>query len=122
MKLIQNNKTEYVILVPEKRDDFIDFAIKTLNDVMEKSTGVRFPVAEKTNKKFISLGNTCALKSANIKTSYGDDGLAVKEIDGNLYLFGESEYGPIWAVYEFLERTVGYKFYTVDEIKIEKRN
>ena len=121
MKLIHDNKTEYVLLVPEKKDVFIEFAIKTLNDVMEKSTGVKFAVVEKTDKKYISLGNTYALKSAKIKTSYGDDGLAVKEIDGNLYLFGQSEYGPIWAVYEFLERTVGYKFYTIDEIKIENR-
>ena len=121
MKLIHDNKTEYVLLVPEKKDVFIEFAIKTLNDVMEKSTGVKFAVVEKTDKKFISLGNTYALKSAKIKTSYGDDGLAVKEVDGNLYLFGQSEYGPIWAVYEFLERTVGYKFYTIDEIKIENR-
>jgi len=122
MKLIHDNKTEYLLLVPEKRDVFIDFAIKTLNETMLKSTGVQFTVVEKAEKNFISLGNTYALKNAKIKTSYGEDGFAVKEKDGNLYLFGQSEYGAIWAVYELLERTVGYRFYAIDEIKIEKRS
>jgi hypothetical protein len=121
MKLVCDKKTEYVLLIPKGKDEFIDFAVKELNDVIEKSTGVRFPIVETAGKNFISIGNTDALKNANITTTYGDDGFAVKEKDGNLYLFGQSENGAIWAVYEFLERTVGYRFYAKDEVKIEKR-
>ena len=69
MKLIHDNKTEYLLLVPEKRDVFIDFAIKTLNETMLKSTSVQFTVVEKAEKNFISLGNTYALKNAKIKTA-----------------------------------------------------
>lgn len=121
MKLIENKKTEYVILVPKDKDVFIDFAVKELNGVIEKSTGVKFEVVDNATENFISIGNTSALKNANIIVSYGDDGYAVKEKDGNLYLFGQSENGAIWAVYEFLERTVGYRFYAIDEIKVESR-
>ena len=88
MKLIENKKTEYVILVPKDKDVFIDFAVKELNGVIEKSTGVKFEVVDNATENFISIGNTSALKNAKIIASYGDDGYAVKEKDGNLYLFG----------------------------------
>lgn len=120
--LIKNEKTDYVILVPEKTDTFIDFAVKTLNDAMEKSTGVKFDVVTEANEKFISIGNTRALKEFNPEIKYGKDGFTVRELNGNLYLFGQSVYGPIWAVYGLLEKTVGYKFFTPDEIKIESRD
>lgn len=120
-KIIQDGKTQYVLLVPEKKDVFIDFAIKTLNEALQQSTGVSLPVKTQAESKFISLGNTYALQSLTNKLTYGKDGLAVQEVAGNLYLYGESDYGPIWAVYEFLERTIGYRFFALDEIKIEKR-
>ena len=66
MRLVYQNKTEYVLLVPKEKDIFIEFAIKELNDTIEKSTGVKFPVVEKAEKNFISLGNTDALKDAKI--------------------------------------------------------
>ena len=122
MKFIENNKTEYVVLAPENKDVFIEYAIKTLVNVIEKSTGVKLEIVTKTNKKFISIGKTYAFSALNPVVNYGDDGYAVKEVDGNLYLFGQSEYGPIWAVYEFLERVVDYRFYTVNEIKFSEKN
>lgn len=120
--LVKNSKTDYVVLVPEKTDTFVDFAVKTLVDAVEKSTGVKLEITNQANgKKFISIGETEAKKSANVKTNYGKDGFKAVEKDGNVYLFGQSDYGPIWSVYGFLEEKVGYKFYTPDEIKIEKR-
>ncbi len=121
-KLINNGATSYFVLVPEKRDVFIDFAIKTLVDSIEKSTGVRLDVSSvEDGRPFISLGSTEAKKIAGLKECYGRDGYRAVEKDGNLYLFGQSEYGAIWAVYGLLEEKVGYKFYTPDEIKIENR-
>lgn len=119
-KLVNRGKTEYRLLLPEKRDTFIDFAVKTLVDSIEKSTGVRLEENSKA-ERFISIGNTSAFKERNFEIAYGRDGYSVVESEGNLYLFGQSEYGPIWAVYGLLEEKVGYKFYTPDEIKIEKR-
>ena len=44
MKFIENNKTEYVVLAPENKDVFIEYAIKTLVNVIEKSTGVKLEI------------------------------------------------------------------------------
>lgn len=121
-KLVANGKSQYVILVPEKTDVYIDFAVKTLVGAIKESTGVQLDVVNNATENFISLGNTCALKKLNPEIKYGRDGYCVIEKDGNLYLFGQSEYGPIWATYDFLERTVGYKFYTIEDIIIEKRS
>lgn len=121
--MIKNKKTDYVVLVPEKTDTFIDFAVKTLVDNLYLSTGVKLEITKcADDKKFISIGETTKKIEQNFTTRYGIDGYAVKEKDGNLYLFGQSDYGPIWAVYGFLEEKIGYKFYAIDEIKVEKRN
>ena len=119
--LVSNGKTDYVILVPQKTDTFIDFAVKTLNDVIQKSTGATFEVVtDAKGKKFISLGKTDALKKFNPAITYGKDGFSAIENDGNLYLFGEGLYGAIWGVYALLENKVGYRYFTPDEIKIDK--
>lgn len=120
-KLAKNGITDYVIILPEERDTFVDFALKTLVEVIEKSTGAKLEVAKTAKGKFVSLGNTEALKALNPEIKYGKDGYAVIEKEGNLYLFGEGIYGAIWAVYGLLEEKVGYRFFTPDEIKIEKR-
>lgn len=124
-KLVENGRTEYQLLIPQSKgmgkDAYMDFAVKTFNDALKISTGVTLSVVSEPTSKFVSLGNTEMLKRKNVTAEYGADGFAVKEIDGNLYLFGQSEYGVIWAVYGFLEITVGYKFFALDEIKIEKR-
>ena len=121
-KFIENKKSEYVVLVPQKTDTFIDFAVKTLVDAIYKSTGVKLDTKSKVcGEKFISIGETDEKKKANIVCSYGRDGYKAVEKDGNVYLFGQSDYGPIWAVYGLLEKVVGYKFFAIDEIKIEKR-
>lgn len=122
LNLVSNGKTDYVILVPETTNTFVDFAVKTLNETIFTSAGVSFEVVKNANgKKFISIGKTYALKALNPQINYGKDGFTAVEVDGNLYLFGESDYGPIWAVYALLEDKVGYRFYTPEDIKIEKR-
>ncbi|MBR7110296.1 MAG: hypothetical protein IKC83_00320 [Clostridia bacterium] len=80
--LVKNSKTDYVVLVPEKTDTFVDFAVKTLVDAVEKSTGVKLEITNQANgKKFISIGETEAKKSANVKTNYGKDGFKAVEKD-----------------------------------------
>lgn len=120
-KLIDNGRTEYQLLIPKNQDAYTAFAVKTFNDALKKSTGIELETVVEPTGKFVSLGNTERFKKQNLSVEYGADGFAVKEIDGNLYLFGQSEYGVVWAVYGFLERAVGYKFFAIDEIKIEER-
>ena len=120
---IQNKKTDYVVLVPENKDTFIEFASKTFVDAIEKSTGVKLDVVSEPNgKKYISIGKTKQLIEKNIESNFGMDGYRVANVDGNLYLFGQSVYGAIWAVYGLLEKIVGYKFFAIDEIKIDKKD
>ncbi len=121
-KIISNGRSNYSVLVPKTRDVFVDFAVKTLVDAIEKSTGVRLETTHEIgSKRFISIGETEAKRSADIKVSYGRDGYKAVEKDGNVYLFGEGIYGPIWAVYGLLEEKIGYRFFAKDEIRIEKR-
>lgn len=124
--LVKNGKSEYVLLIPKRtnsyKDKYIDFAVKTFNELLRKSTGVSLSVSTSTVGKFVSIGNTDELKRLSLENDFGKDGFSVKEINGNLYLYGESDYGAIWAVQEFFERTVDYKFYALDEIKISKKS
>ncbi len=122
--VIKNKKTDYFLLLPSSPDYFEEYAANKLNEYLEKSTGISLEVLREGDHavgKFISIGKTEALKLAEIDPTFGRDGYRIKEQDGNVYLFGESVNSPIWAVFELLERYIGYKFYAIDEIKYEKK-
>ena len=120
--IICAGKSDYVILLPQKATELEKIAAEQLNKYIKESTKISLPVAyegEKNISKFISVGNTAAMQSKNFEIRHGEGGFTVIEADGNLYLFGKGDCSAIWAVYEFLERAVGYKYYDKDEIKID---
>ena len=122
-KIVDNKTTKYSLLLPCNPDFFEQYASDKLNEYIKKSAGVVFPIqkeGESLCDKFISIGKTDALKKANLSANFGKDGYRIKEVDGNVYLFGESVNSIIWAVFELLEQKIGYKFYAIDEIKYQK--
>ena len=73
--LVKNGKSEYVLLIPKStnsyKDKYIDFAVKTFNDLLVKSTGVSLSVSTSAVGKFVSIGNTDELKRLNLINDFG---------------------------------------------------
>ncbi|MBR1968652.1 MAG: hypothetical protein IKA11_04590 [Clostridia bacterium] len=108
------------------------YAAKEFNKYLERCCGFKLE-NYKDNKHFISIGYNA--QSATIidgadKTTLKESGLRIAFKGGNAYIYGGSDKGVIYGVYEFLERFLGVKFLTAtdevtpknDELKVEEKD
>ncbi len=126
--LVENNASDYTIVIPEGRDYTSVFAANELNYFLELSTGVELPVIEDAglvfdrSQKYISIGETALAEGAGIEVSREELGTSgyILKTEGNVLFIAAptaSTYnGSLYGVYDVLEASVGYKFYASDEI------
>lgn len=125
--LVKDGVSGYTIIVPQTADAAVNYAAQELSDFIFKSTGVRIPVVNESNQiltassKFISLGRTNLLASANLNIDYNNlnqDGFITKTVYNNLFIDGYRNSGVLYGVYNFLELFPGIKFLTTDNTYI----
>jgi len=124
LSLVKAARTDYVISLasdaslPEKN------AASELAAYLEKATGAEFVIvtpAQAAKNPTIAVGpgaaKAIAPKLVLDKTKLGDDGIVMKTVSRNLMLTGAegSKRGTLYAVYEFLEREVGVRWWTHTE-------
>lgn len=128
--LAKDGKTDYVIRVSPD-DKVANTAAKELAQYLKEATGAYFPInglQDPSAKPFIAVGPDAAKKffpEQNIDfAKLGDDGIVIKTINGNLLLTGAegAQRGTLYAVYDFLENTVGIRWWTSSETYIPKQN
>lgn len=130
--IVENGKSNYIIVVPEETDFVTNLAASELNEFLSRSSGVTLQIVteddydEKENTKFISLGETMLLDNAGIiveKEQLGEGGYVMKSVGSCLYISGVTEdsyNGTLYGVYDWLEDTIGYRCYAEDEIVYEE--
>jgi len=115
--LVKDGASEYKILIPQDGDSIIDIAADELKSFFEEATTIELPVTDDgqtVGGKFISIGETSALTSAEIEYSeeeLGTDGYKIVEKDKNIYLAGATSYASLYAVYGLLEYLFDYDFF-----------
>ncbi len=121
--LADSGKTNYKILLSKNPDDREIKAANDLAEILNKISGAKFNIIKESKlfsgKKYISIGKTeisQKLKSAEL----GDEGYAITENNGNLYLRGGKIRGPINAVYAFLEEDLGCRWYDYRTCSLSK--
>ena len=117
--LAKGGKALYGILIPAAPSTQEQKAACDLAQWLTQMTGARFNVRREfdtePNGKVISIGATRLLASSGsqiAKAELGDEGYAVDEVDGNLFLVGGATRGPINAVYALLEEDLGCRWYS----------
>lgn len=109
----------YALVVPETSSSLIDFAVEEFNTLLSDVSGVELAIVKDNAelpvgvRNYISLGKTSNLANANTSTDYtalGEDGFAVTNVDGNIYVDANTDRGVLWGVYELLERYAGVRF------------
>ena len=98
-----------------------EFAVKELNAIVRKATGREFEVrmsgnlADCAGKKKIFVGRGPELDKLlvghRIDETYAEEESVVMVKDGCLCLFGKDELGSLWAVYDFCEDSLGYRWF-----------
>ncbi len=118
--LARDGKALYTILIPTGPSTEQQKAADDLAQWLGCMTGARFtieiePDSGALESRFISIGETRLLAASGSKTGkakLGDEGYAIDEAGGNLFLTGGATRGPINAVYALLEEDLGCRWYT----------
>ena len=110
----------FSILLPENASDELQNAAEELNFFLDEITGITLPVVTDDGSMtadgcYVSLGDT----SVFFESGYSADGLeaeasVVKTYSDSILLYGGSDVGVTYAMYELLEHWFGLKFYTPD--------
>ncbi len=107
---------EYKILLAPDANPMEKTAAKEMQLFAGKILGKEIPIVNKADGKaqYIRIGNTPdAAKVLNVDfAKLADDELIIKTVNGDLYLAGGKARGPLYAVYEYLERFCGVRFLT----------
>lgn len=128
LALVENGASKYVIVTPSQMSSAVLYAVSELQTFLLQATGVELQVINDQEisydetKYYISVGPTKILQESNIDVSYellGRDGAVVK-LCGNQIILGAAEsdtnYGFLYAVYDFLEYAIDLKIYADTEI------
>jgi hypothetical protein len=115
--LAKGGKARYGILIPAAPSTQEQKAAADLAQWLGEITGARFEVSRESDVapkgKVISIGNTNLLaKSEMAEIILDDEGYAIDEKDGDLFLIGGATRGPINAVYALLEEDLGCRWYS----------
>lgn len=122
--IVKDGKTDYKILLASDADSYDVTAANELTKFFYEGTGIELETVEETagiSGKFIAIGDT------NLKTASGLSadaevlkkyGYRVVTKDSNIFLFGASGYGSIYAVYELLGNILDYEFFFTDTYRL----
>ena len=117
-KLLNNGVSDYVILVNQEDKATLVEAISELQAIFGEATGVQLPVvtegAYSANAKYISLGDTEALKGSGFQADYaklGAQGYQIKTVGQSIFICGQQR-GVLYGVYDLLKILVDFETYT----------
>lgn len=132
--MVRNKNTPYKIIIPKEPNDAEQRAADELKFFFEKSTGINLMVccdeniAYDVTAYYFSIGKTILYKTLEgdsrfLNEPFYPHGDVMRlYTKGNMLFFAGNGYGPVLAVYEFLERCFGYKYYAKDEWTIEEKS
>ncbi len=121
--LVQNGKSDYVIVLPAEPNSYEKVAAEELVNLFFEATQIRLSViadknlAYAANAKFISIGETTLVEQAAVGVDYttlGINGVGIYTVGKTVFLLGGSENGVVYSVYEFLHQTVGFEQFHTD--------
>ncbi len=125
IQLIQNRKSAYSIIFSSTAAAPIRLAAEELSAYLEKISGVKLPffTDDRPESPYeILLGQTNrGLPSQVDCQALGINGFTIRTEGEKLYLAGGDAYGVLYAVYEFLEKYLGCRFYTSRFEKIPQK-
>ena len=128
--LVKGGTSDYVVVTAEQeKNDSVLFAVEELIQNFYDATGVELEMKTDSevnyseSSKILSVGETSLLQKAGVtldKNEVGRDGYVVETKGSAVFMVGGSGDGTLYAVYGWLKEQLGYEFYAIDEIAINK--
>jgi hypothetical protein len=118
--LIENGIPKAAIVISQTANDKVKFAAEELQTYLEKVTGVELPITIDTvtiNQVVISVGRTKFSESVSMDTDkLGAEGFIIQTNERSIALVGKDDQGTQFAVYDFLEKFLGIRWYWPGEL------
>ncbi len=106
--LAQNGKTNCTIVYKFSGDMLLDPAVRDLAATLEEITGAKFPIAEQADGPKIIIG----VPAPGDKEPCASRERRIKSVGNDLYIYGDYRYGTAGAIYNFLTKFCGCRWYT----------
>ncbi len=122
--LVTSGKSEYIVIIPDDADWYIEFAASELVLFFSEATGASLKIRKESTAdadvKYISLGDTeRAAELEDPKDGIELEGYRIKSEGDNLYILGDGSHGVLWGVYGLLRLLFNYEFYLDDIYDID---
>ncbi len=128
LALSADGKSDYVIVVPAKADPVVQTAARELQEHLTEATGAELPIVAEdrapADAPRVLVGpcrHTSELLPKLNLDELGHDGIVVKTAGEHLVLAGRPPRGTLYAVYTFLEKVVGCRWWTSTESFVPNR-
>lgn len=125
---VVNHQCDYTLVMPTDPSSTIRTARDEFNYFFEYGTGTTLPYIEDSglvhsaSQKYISLGRTHLLESANLNVNYKEltnDGIRIITKDSNIYIVGGTDWGTLYGVYDFMKIVFNYQQYAADYFEMD---
>ncbi|MGL4593705.1 MAG: DUF4838 domain-containing protein [Thermoguttaceae bacterium] len=131
LRLADDGKTSYTIVLPETPTPVEQTAAAELKTFLDAVTGATFPIRHENEldvndggpRMFVGATKAAASRFADLKPdAWKYDEIVLNTAGNDLFLMGHPVRGTLYAVYTFLEESVGVRFWTSTETFVpEKR-
>lgn len=129
--IVKNGLTDYVVLMPNEYSEYLRTAKDEFVYFFKEATDIdiRVEYEDETGKthnshnKYISIGQTKLLESANLAIDYEQlerEGCRIKTKDKSVFIVGGSDIGTLYTVYDFFQLVFNYEFYYHNTFKIDR--
>lgn len=121
LNLATDGETTYEIVVDEANEPAVQQAAEELAVYLKKITGATFPIVPSTEAKsdsprlIVGWGTSAsALVPETEMKKLDHDGFLIESAGSDLILAGSTPRGTLYAVYEFLEKSLGCGWWTAE--------
>ena len=122
LHLAKDGSTAYRIVTPAEPSTVDVYAAQTLAGYLADITGAEFPVVGPAGAGdgrpciFVGIsGPARKLLEGDPLAELEDEEHVARSLDGIIFLYGKGIHGNLWAVMEFLEHSLGWRWYSVFE-------
>ena len=119
-------ESNHVIVIPDSCSGYIQNSVADMQNILQQITGVKLPVMKESNVKSgtpkISVGNTAfAQKHTRFAKDANAEEMIVKTLGNDIIITGNSIVGICFAIYDFLEKQCGCRWYDNWMTKIPRK-
>ena len=108
LRLAQDGATNYTIVYKFSGDVLLDPAVKDLAATLKTITGAKFPIAEQADGPKIFIG----VPAPGDNEPVASRERRIRSVGDDLYIYGDYRYGTAGAIYNFLTKFCGCRWYT----------